>query len=57
MQVGSFITSLALDPFTVLIIDEIDQSEKIVWATDEDGNGFEVKFSDVSLQTPVTLEY
>ena len=57
MQVGSFITSLALDPFTVLVIDEIDWSNMIVWATDEDGNGFEVKFSDVSLETPTKLEY
>jgi len=51
MEIGSFITSLALDPFTVLVIDEIDWSNMIVWATDEDGNGFEVKFSDVSLES------
>jgi len=49
MNIGSFFFDPQLGSQTVLVIDEIDNKNRIVWATDEDGNGFEVPFNRVNL--------
>lgn len=49
MQIGTFFIDLSLDPHTVLCVDEIDWDNMIVWATDQDGNGFEVPFGRMDI--------
>ena len=49
MSVGDFFWDEQMGYHTVLVIDEIDHKNKIVWATDQDGNGFEVPFARINL--------